>query len=535
MFTEEVHKIAGVEGTLAIPAGPVAVNRIVFILHGVGGHRDYCYQKELGQTLPAKLGISTFRFDFRNCGNSDFIPNPENGRRIAGSDGEDVSALYQHFCVEQDYELVAIVGHSRGASVMFSWAKNHPDIYIPYLINCSGRFDAWKYRELVLKNNPTLVEDGGYRVNAKRFGKYGAEWIPLAEVDDFSAQNSPSYGNIDPRIQVFTIFGTKDHIVPVADSGKWANTFDGRHKLQLIMEGDHNFYGPRGPDNKKVSYNPEVVQAITEYLAPEQEYARFLSKNKYSDLITRFKEVEGVPNFRDFGGYGLVKPGILFRSAVLNEITPKGIHQLREFGIKHVFDLRSTVEIEKSPTPELPGIQVIHSPVFENKDVSPQGLYDMFSNEKIDGVFTNVYRDMLKGGGSAFNKVFSALRDYPDQGILIHCTAGKDRTGLVCAAILLLLGVEREIICRDYELTTTGLTEFRKKVMELFAMTEDHPDFKKFDLLLSSKYEAMQATITTLSTEWNGIEHYLKQECQLTDGDLATIRHNLLRRPLSHL
>lgn len=535
MFTEEVIKIKGVEGTLATPSGPVAVPRIVFILHGVGGHRDYCYQKELGQALPAETGISTFRIDFRNCGNSDFIPNPKEGRRIAGTDKEDVEALYEHFCENLGYQLVAIVGHSRGASVMFAWALNHPEIHVPYLINCSGRFDAWMYKEKVLVTHPTLEEDNGYSLLAKRYGKYTEEWIPLKEVNDFSDQISPRYGKIREGTEVFTIFGSQDHIVPVADSAKWANLFDGRHTLQLIMGGDHNFYGGRDADNRKISYNPLVVRAIVKYLSPDEEYQRFYKRNMFSARTPRWKEIENVNNFRDFGGYQNVKPNILFRSSGLQDITPNGMRQLRDLGIKFIFDLRSTIEVNNHPTPEIPGITRLHVPVFEDRDVSPEGLYEMFSNEKIEGVFTNVYLDMLKSGGPAFRQVFSTLRDFPDQPILIHCTAGKDRTGILSALILLLLGVDRDIVSRDYELTTTGLQQFRVKIMEMFKMSPEHPDFKKFDLLLSSRYGAMQATITTLQTQWKGVAAYLKQECGLNDGDLSTIRHNLLVRPASHL
>lgn len=535
MFTEEVVKVKGIEGTLATPSGHVAVPRIVFILHGVGGHRDYCYQKELGQALPAETGISTFRFDFRNCGNSDFIPNPKEGRRIAGTDKEDMDALYEHFCQNLGYQLVAVVGHSRGASVMFAWAVNHPEIYIPDLINCSGRFDAWMYKEKVLRSHPTLEVDGGYHLRAKRYEKYSDEWIPLAEVNDFSDQISPNYGKIAERTQVFTIFGSQDHIVPVADSAKWANLFDGRHTLQLIMGGDHNFYGGRGPDNKKISYNPQVVRAIVKYLSPDEEYQRFYKQNLFSAKTSRWKNIENVNNFRDFGGYQNVKPNVLFRSSGLQDITATSMRQLRDLGIKYIFDLRSSIEVQNHPTPDIPGITRLHIPVFENKDVSPQGLYEMFSNEKIQGVFTNVYLDMLKSGSAAFRKVFLTLRDYPDQPILIHCTAGKDRTGVLSALILLLLGVEREIVAREYELTTTGLEQFRLKIMDMYKMTPDHEDFNKFELLLSSRYGAMQATITTLETEWKGAAAYLKQECALTDGDIATIRHNLLVRPASHL
>jgi protein tyrosine/serine phosphatase len=68
-----------------------------------------------------------------------------------------------------------------------------------------------------------------------------------------------------------------------------------------------------------------------------------------------------------------------------------------------------------------------------------------------------LYQEILEHGGAAFDAIFRHLRDHPDQPCLIHCTAGKDRTGIAVALFLMLLGVHDEYIVNDYALTTIGL------------------------------------------------------------------------------
>ena len=83
--------------------------------------------------------------------------------------------------------------------------------------------------------------------------------------------------------------------------------------------------------------------------------------------------------------------------------------------------------------------------------------------------FVRAYGEVLEHAGRAFGRVFAFLRDRDGDGegemCLVHCSAGKDRTGLLCALVLMLVGVADEDVAAEYALTEIGLREWREEVL----------------------------------------------------------------------
>lgn len=530
----ELKLDGGVAGTLVEPEVCPSPKQLVVILHGLGGHRDYCYQKQMGHELPRQLGICTFRLDFRNCGASDDVPDPKRGRSVGGTDFEDLNNVYKHF--SKDYQLLAIVGHSRGASNMFLWALRHPEIFVPYLINCSGRFHTWNYRDRVFSEEmPNYQRDGGYWLTAKRHGTYAPQWISMAEVDEFSSYDSHNYADINPETQILTIFGSLDHQVPVRDAAYWSNLFGARHTLNIIMNADHNFYGGRDKNGKKISYNPDVVAKTVEWLSADAAARRWYEANKVAEVIPRWHSIEGVYNMRDFGGYDSVRPGILFRSAALGGISAKGKAQIRDLGIKHIFDLRSDAEAESDEGLVIENVNIIRNPVYQKRDLSPDALVKRYGKmmDTNENRFHKAYLDILRDGTRSYRNIMICLRDNENEGVLVHCTAGKDRTGLFCAILLSLLGVDDYTVSRDYELTTVGYAEPREILYATLKETlvPSGISIDSIEHMLSSKFESMQATLHSLKAEWGSAYNYFLDACKLSADDLAIIKKNLLNNP----
>jgi protein tyrosine/serine phosphatase len=177
-----------------------------------------------------------------------------------------------------------------------------------------------------------------------------------------------------------------------------------------------------------------------------------------------------VSNFRDLGGWqtknaNYVKPDRIFRCADLRNITDHGRKTLRGLKITKAFDLRSDPEIKKNGVGRVEGVEWIHCPVFRDEDYSPEKMAIRWGyyTSNLDG-FVLAYRGILQNGGEPFGMILRHLRD-SDDPIIVHCTAGKDRTGVVCAIILKLLGCEDEVVAREYELTTIGLKGEHSKIL----------------------------------------------------------------------
>jgi protein tyrosine/serine phosphatase len=197
-----------------------------------------------------------------------------------------------------------------------------------------------------------------------------------------------------------------------------------------------------------------------------------LDPDYVADVLSRppFVSISGVHNVRDLATPATpLKPNLLFRGAEVAHITEQGKDQLRALGITTVFDLRSDTEIEKynTPLPHIDGVDILQTPVFKREDYSPEMIakrFQLYSSGKTEA-FIELYTQILDHGGPAFGTILRHVRDRPNEGCLFHCTAGKDRTGVIAAILLKLVGATDAAIATDYALTRVGREPARQMVM----------------------------------------------------------------------
>ncbi len=180
-------------------------------------------------------------------------------------------------------------------------------------------------------------------------------------------------------------------------------------------------------------------------------------------------------NLRDLGGIpcagGEVPRGLFLRSGELSILTPEECAALcREYHIRCVIDLRTHIEAAEFPDPLPEGVTYLSVPMIKESTVGitheqgsdpiaiirgqrkhPERLKAMIPD------FTALYHDVVTDdySKSQIASVVAKLRENADQGVctLFHCTAGKDRTGIVSMALLKTYGVSDEAIIKDYLLT----------------------------------------------------------------------------------
>ena len=195
-----------------------------------------------------------------------------------------------------------------------------------------------------------------------------------------------------------------------------------------------------------------------------------------------FVHIEGIHNFRDIGGYpvatgeikGLneVRRHYIYRCAEPSKVTREGEEHLLMLGITTIYDLRSQPEIENmqenNPVVEIKGIARVFAPVFAERDSSPEQVairYQAYASRQADG-FSRAYDDILASAAPSYRQMFTHIRDKPNEPFVVHCTAGKDRTGVFVALVLGLAGADAETIAKEYEYTEAGLAPLIPHFME---------------------------------------------------------------------
>ncbi|KAI6127421.1 protein-tyrosine phosphatase-like protein [Pisolithus croceorrhizus] len=259
-----------------------------------------------------------------------------------------------------------------------------------------------------------------------------------------------------------------------------------------------------------------------------------------------FVPIPGVSNVRDLGSYPttmsnvITKPGYMFRAAEVSNITKEGVEKMRALRITTVFDLRSDPEMKKysTPIPTIEEVHIIRTPVFKNEDYSPESMakkFELYARGTTEA-FIQLYSQILDHGGKAFGTILRHVRDKPNSPFLFHCTAGKDRTGVMAAILLKLASVDDHYICHDYSLTRVGREPDREKVIKrlstepLFAANTDAAL-----RMLTSRYSTMAAFLELLERVYGGVEGYIKKYCGLTEEDISRIRTNLVMSPRSRI
>jgi protein-tyrosine phosphatase len=182
--------------------------------------------------------------------------------------------------------------------------------------------------------------------------------------------------------------------------------------------------------------------------------------------------LEGAVNFRDLGGYAAAdgrrtRWRVLFRADGLGELTEPDLEVVRRLGIRTVVDLRSGHEVEQGR------FNVDAHPVAFHHFPFIDALPNADQWKMRPGLLGSQYKEMLDDAGPQILGALAVLAEPDARPAVFHCTAGKDRTGLLSALVLSLLGVEEETVVADYALSGEAMERLRRKLMEKYPDSKD--------------------------------------------------------------
>lgn len=241
--------------------------------------------------------------------------------------------------------------------------------------------------------------------------------------------------------------------------------------------------------------------------------------------------LNGTLNLRDLGGWptagGTIAHGRLFRSDRLAGLTGDDHSRLDALGIATVIDLRYEQEVAEHPS-------LLWSSVVNHHNIPLGGALanqQSFIARALAGHFDGVsdddvgqsYLDLLEIHATDFGRAIEALLE-PSDPALFHCTAGKDRTGLLAMLILRAVGVADDDVLTDFELSNRYRA--RRRVAELRSVFADHGlDVELFRPALSAPRPAMERAMGWIDHEWGGTGRWISDAASVEEAE-----HRLTRR-----
>lgn len=265
------------------------------------------------------------------------------------------------------------------------------------------------------------------------------------------------------------------------------------------------------------------------------------------EVSIRRLPLEGTPNFRDLGGYQTtdgryVRWGLIYRSGVLTYLTPADMTYLSQAGIRVVCDFRTRQENDAAPEKWIPSADVEHLSLPIGTDKNKNGNTTVQSvvaghptTEQLRATMMRIYSDFAFSAAPQYAKLFEQL-EQDRLPLLYHCTAGKDRTGVFSAFLLLTLGVPEKTVLEDYALTNKYLLDqpqsaSMKKMMSstgnnaLAALTPEQRN-----IMMAADPEYLKNTLRAIDAKYGSFDEYRRQELHVSDAQATSLRSRLLTR-----
>jgi len=250
----------------------------------------------------------------------------------------------------------------------------------------------------------------------------------------------------------------------------------------------------------------------------------------------------GVANFRDFGGDatmdgGRVQTGVLFRSGSLHGLSPDDLGRVAALGVACVFDLRGALEAAQQPDPVPAGVAyrragavaALDDPTDDPIDLLDwPGFFVEMEDEaalvRAEAWQYDVYPGMIRRP-DAFAALARTLLDLDGAGILVHCTAGKDRTGVACAIVQRLLGVPPAAVMDGYLASAGALSASDRAVLGSVRMSPVPARVRELvEFMMSVSADKLDSAFAQMDAMYGGFDGFVRDGLGLAAGDVAALR-----------
>ncbi len=251
-------------------------------------------------------------------------------------------------------------------------------------------------------------------------------------------------------------------------------------------------------------------------------------------------KLKHVKNYRDLGGITtsegrVLKPHMLIRGTTLFDPTLLGIKILKEnYNLKTIIDLRTQKEILEKPDVKIDGVEILHMPVFDESvaGISHEKRVRSFKTLMMMPKMEDLYVQMVTGENlNNIIKILTYILTLPVQkfSVVFHCTAGKDRTGVIAALLLSFLGVDRVTVMNDYLLTNKRVLFKANMAYVGLLITKGNPKLAhKIKHYFLAEPNFIKAALNQLEKDFGSLEEFFKQKLGFTEEETKKIKDKFL-------
>ena len=253
--------------------------------------------------------------------------------------------------------------------------------------------------------------------------------------------------------------------------------------------------------------------------------------------------MESINNFRDFGGYktkngARLKKGLLYRSGDLSKATSADLEKISALGIKTICDLRSERErrVEPDRFPDVEQITFFNIPMRPIVDYHARSLGRLFSlmfgeERSRDYIAESykAYREYATGYLPQFKSLLKRISKSENLPVLIHCSAGKDRTGVLSNLIQQMVGVSPETAQEDYLKTNENLSKYKEEIIKkLKRLAYFGVPWKMYMPLFDARTDYLNAAFAQVKDEFGAVDDWIRRGLGFSEQEQVALAEVLL-------
>lgn len=246
-------------------------------------------------------------------------------------------------------------------------------------------------------------------------------------------------------------------------------------------------------------------------------------------------------NYRDLGGIKtadgrFTRPHMLIRGTTLFDPTVLGIRILKDkYKLKTIIDLRTQKELLEKPDVLIEDVEIVHMPIITEAvaGISHEKKVRSMKSLVLMPRMEDLYVSMVTG--ESLDNVVKVLRfiltlPLENYAVLFHCTAGKDRTGVIAALLLSFLGVDRATVIRDYLLTNRHV-QFKANMayLGLLLTKGNHKLAHKIKHYFMAEPDFIKASLNKLEKEFGSLEAFFNQKLGFSEEEKKEIKNKFLQ------